>query len=136
VSDSAATREGLPPFIVLIDGRDGEPVSFWPHYTSTYCQHGAHDACRLVCKTCEAPCRCACHKEALGAESVGYMFSGGKYHIRRGETVEVPTEEARGLALGLRAYGGAEWPGLRCWPKAGDPDTTVVSWTDEPGAET
>lgn len=33
-----------------------------PHYTSTYCQHGLHDRCRLTCKTCNAGCRCDCHK--------------------------------------------------------------------------
>lgn len=28
------------------------------HYVSTYCIHGNHEACRLTCKTCDAPCRC------------------------------------------------------------------------------
>jgi excisionase family DNA binding protein len=28
------------------------------HYVSTYCIHDNHDACRLTCKTCGAPCRC------------------------------------------------------------------------------
>jgi len=31
-------------------------------YTSTACQHGLHDKCRLVCKYCDEPCRCGCHK--------------------------------------------------------------------------
>jgi cytochrome c556 len=31
------------------------------HYTSTYCIHDDHEHCRLTCKTCGAPCRCACH---------------------------------------------------------------------------
>lgn len=30
-------------------------------YLSTYCFHGEHDSCRLVCKMCSAPCVCACH---------------------------------------------------------------------------
>jgi hypothetical protein len=32
-----------------------------PHYTSTYCIHGEHAACRMTCKTCDAACRCDCH---------------------------------------------------------------------------
>lgn len=36
------------------------------HYVSTYCQHGRHDACRLHCKVCRAPCRCSCgHPRAV-----------------------------------------------------------------------
>jgi hypothetical protein len=31
-------------------------------YLSTYCLHGRHGACRLVCKTCDAPCVCECHR--------------------------------------------------------------------------
>lgn len=41
------------------------------HYLSTYCLHDRHDDCRLVCKVCEAPCRCACHstdRPAMGSE--------------------------------------------------------------------
>lgn len=30
-------------------------------YTSTYCLHEMHADCRLLCKICAAPCRCACH---------------------------------------------------------------------------
>jgi hypothetical protein len=30
-------------------------------YTSTYCAHGDHGACRLTCKTCSAGCGCSCH---------------------------------------------------------------------------
>ena len=30
-------------------------------YVSTACQHDLHDRCRLTCKFCSAPCRCACH---------------------------------------------------------------------------
>jgi hypothetical protein len=41
---------------VIVDGEQ-----LWPHYTSTYCIHELHDACRLTCKTCGAPCRCDCH---------------------------------------------------------------------------
>lgn len=41
---------------------------YYPHYWSTYCMHGLHDACRLTCKTCEAPCRCPCHDEVKNAE--------------------------------------------------------------------
>lgn len=114
----------------------GEETTFLPHYFSTSCFHDLHGQCKGSCKFCPEKCRCDCHKEVLGAESVGYMFGGGKYHVRRGETIEVPTEDARGLALALRAYGSSEWPGLRCWAKPGEPDTTVVSWEDEPGAET
>lgn len=29
-------------------------------YTSTYCLHGQHGACRRVCKSCPAPCECDC----------------------------------------------------------------------------
>lgn len=32
-------------------------------YLSTYCLHGKHSDCRLTCKTCAAPCICACHKK-------------------------------------------------------------------------
>ena len=32
------------------------------HYLSTYCFHERHGDCRLTCKGCEAPCRCACHR--------------------------------------------------------------------------
>ena len=35
----------------------------YPHYFSTYCQHGDHEDCRLTCKTCSAPCLCSCHAE-------------------------------------------------------------------------
>jgi hypothetical protein len=34
----------------------------WPHYFSTYCIHEHHEDCRLTCKTCDAPCRCSCHR--------------------------------------------------------------------------
>lgn len=35
-------------------------------YTSTYCVHGDHAACRLRCKTCHADCLCDCsHPTAL-----------------------------------------------------------------------
>ena len=30
-------------------------------YVSTYCQHGLHHHCRLMCKICDDPCRCECH---------------------------------------------------------------------------
>jgi hypothetical protein len=30
-------------------------------YLGTYCYHGDHDACKVVCKTCSSPCVCACH---------------------------------------------------------------------------
>lgn len=32
-------------------------------YLSTYCLHGEHLACRIVCKLCAAPCVCACHDD-------------------------------------------------------------------------
>lgn len=32
-------------------------------YTSTYCVHGDHDACRLTCKTCVSPCACPKHQD-------------------------------------------------------------------------
>ncbi|MDP8961507.1 MAG: hypothetical protein M3N32_07840 [Actinomycetota bacterium] len=38
-------------------------------YVSTYCVHNAHEACRLNCKTCQAPCRCECHDEDDDAEA-------------------------------------------------------------------
>jgi HPt (histidine-containing phosphotransfer) domain-containing protein len=38
----------------------------WPHYTSTYCIHSHHEACRRTCKICEDPCLCECHTEAAG----------------------------------------------------------------------
>lgn len=56
-------REGLPPFIVLVDGVTGNPEVFHPHYLSTACQHNEHETCRKVCKFCPAKCRCDCHKE-------------------------------------------------------------------------
>jgi hypothetical protein len=31
-------------------------------YFSTACQHGRHGDCRLTCKWCDEPCRCACHE--------------------------------------------------------------------------
>jgi hypothetical protein len=38
-------------------------------YLSTACGHAQepgqellHERCRLVCKFCESPCRCACHQ--------------------------------------------------------------------------
>lgn len=37
------------------------------HYLSTYCLHDHHDICRLECKTCKAPCRCACHGSSASA---------------------------------------------------------------------
>lgn len=126
------SQGAVPSHLHVTVEATGEQATFLPHYFSTSCQHERHDLCKGKCKYCEERCRCPHHKEALGAESVGYMFGGGKYHIRHGETMEVPTEDARGLALALRAYGDFEWPGLRCWPKPGEPDTTVVSW----GAET
>jgi hypothetical protein len=36
-------------------------TSLYPHYFSTYCIHDLHQDCRLTCKTCRAPCLCACH---------------------------------------------------------------------------
>ncbi len=33
----------------------------FPHYYSTYCQHGLHETCRLFCKTCKSDCLCRCH---------------------------------------------------------------------------
>lgn len=87
-----------------------------------------------MCKTCTAPCRCECHKDEPPRDDE-YRFGGGKYRIHRGEVLEIPTEEARGLDLALKAY-AAEYPGLRCWPNPGDPSVTIVSWLDEPGAET
>lgn len=30
-------------------------------YLSTYCVHGLHGDCRLVCKHCPARCVCPCH---------------------------------------------------------------------------
>lgn len=63
MSTPTAPRAGLPPFVVLVDGWDGDPVSFWPHYLSTACQHGEHKTCRKVCKFCPEKCRCACHAE-------------------------------------------------------------------------
>lgn len=38
---------------------DAAPQAY-PHYTGTYCIHGLHEQCKLVCKTCEAPCLCPC----------------------------------------------------------------------------
>lgn len=32
-------------------------------YISTYCIHELHDACRLTCKHCAAPCLCECHRK-------------------------------------------------------------------------
>ena len=61
MSDQAPSP--VPTHLHVVIEATAETVTFWPHYTSTYCQHEAHDACRLVCKTCEAPCRCACHKD-------------------------------------------------------------------------
>lgn len=42
----------------------GDPVETTRagHYVSTYCLHDLHADCRLTCKTCKAPCRCACHR--------------------------------------------------------------------------
>jgi hypothetical protein len=36
------------------------------HYYSTACLHQLHDQCRLTCKTCGDPCRCACHLKETG----------------------------------------------------------------------
>lgn len=38
--------------------RSATRLAIHAHYVSTYCIHGNHDACRLTCKTCDAPCRC------------------------------------------------------------------------------
>lgn len=36
-----------------------------PHiYLSTACFHDLHDRCRLVCKFCDQPCLCLCHRTA------------------------------------------------------------------------
>lgn len=40
-------------------------VARWMHYVSTYCIHEDHSACRLTCKTCNRPCRCACHQRPV-----------------------------------------------------------------------
>lgn len=32
-------------------------------YVSTACLHDRHDDCRLICKWCDAPCNCRCHRE-------------------------------------------------------------------------
>lgn len=41
-----------------------------PHYTSTYCIHDDHQDCRLVCKTCQSPCRCPCHTQGTRTTDV------------------------------------------------------------------
>jgi hypothetical protein len=41
--------------------RDEQIARLWPHYTSTYCIHAHHEACRRTCKICEDPCLCDCH---------------------------------------------------------------------------
>jgi hypothetical protein len=38
------------------------------HYFSTYCIHADHAGCRGTCKTCGAPCRCRCHREAPASD--------------------------------------------------------------------
>jgi len=32
-------------------------------YLSTFCLHGEHLVCRIVCKMCAAPCVCSCHDD-------------------------------------------------------------------------
>jgi hypothetical protein len=51
-------RPDVPPG-ETIDDRQGPMIEH--SYTSTYCLHGLHEDCRLVCKVCAAPCRCDCH---------------------------------------------------------------------------
>ncbi len=53
----------LPPFVTLIDSKDGSSVAFWPHYYSTPCLHHLHEQCKGKCKFCEERCRCDCHQE-------------------------------------------------------------------------
>ena len=40
------------------------PLAQRVHYLSTACIHAHHDACRVTCKFCPAPCRCVCHQSA------------------------------------------------------------------------
>lgn len=56
-SPCAATNllETTPPEFPLPIRADGSHA-----YTSTYCAHGDHAACRLRCKTCNADCLCDC----------------------------------------------------------------------------
>jgi hypothetical protein len=42
--------------------RKVSPNMRYPHYYSTYCIHGLHDDCRLICKHCEEQCQCGCHR--------------------------------------------------------------------------
>lgn len=32
-------------------------------YISTACHHGIHARCRKMCKFCDQPCGCHCHKD-------------------------------------------------------------------------
>jgi hypothetical protein len=56
---------GVNSFITIMDGREGLNGDYYKHYTSTYCIHGDHSVCRMICKTCSKPCLCYCHRNQV-----------------------------------------------------------------------
>lgn len=98
MSTPVVPRAGLPPFVVLTDARDGEPVSFWPHYTSTSCMHGLHKECKGKCKFCEERCRCACHKPDLDISSLPFEVRDSLADVPPGEQAAVSDDPRPALA--------------------------------------
>jgi hypothetical protein len=43
-------------------GRPEEATVTEHEYLSTACHHQLHERCRLVCKFCQIPCACECHR--------------------------------------------------------------------------
>jgi hypothetical protein len=71
-TEDAMGRDPGPRIVSLIRHFDEARAQLarrdvWPHYTSTYCIHDLHEACRRTCKICEHPCLCDCHADSSGA---------------------------------------------------------------------
>lgn len=91
----AFSRAGIAVLEPQASGRS-EPVHA---YTSTACQHGLHDQCRLKCKYCEARCNCSC----------GHAGGSEPERITMAELVKIWTDMAMSEDAQRFSSGTKDW---------------------------